>query len=304
MPVQNILNLAGPPRDVPLSVRLRVIFGGAVNQAGWFFFGFGLVFVWAFTLNADLTSWYRFRGRLDSTEGKVLYSRDTGFSKGGSKHRRGTPVYAIHYSFTGPDGAEYKGVSFKTGRQFKEGQQITVEYPHGTPRTSRIQGMRRKPVGLFGLFPVIFPLLGLLFIMGGIKKGIKANRLLALGEQTTGRLKSKEKTSMKVGGRRGRGGKPVYKLTFEFDTPEGMTYEAVAKTHETGKLEDQAQEPLLYDPVLPSYAVMLDDLPGSPRIQENGNIQAGSAVKTIKALLIPLATMIGHGIYIFWKFLS
>lgn len=298
MPVRNILNLAGPPRDVPLSVRLRVLFGGTLNQAGWFIFGFGLLFVWLFTLNADLTSWYRFRGPLDSTEGKVLYSKDTGFSEGGSKHRRGTPVYVVHYSFIGPDDAEYKGLSFNTGRQLKEGQKVTVEYPQGKPRTSRIKGMRRKPVGLFGLFPVVFPLLGLLFITTGIRKGFKANRLLALGEQTTGTLKSKKKTRSQVNK------KYVYKLTFEFNTPEGMTYETTAKTHETGKLEDQAEEPLLYDPMRPAYAVMLDDLPGNPRIQQNGTIRAGSAANTIKVLVVPLATLIGHGIYIFFKFLK
>ena len=298
MAVHTILNLAGPPRTVPLSVRLRVLFGGALNQAGWFFFGFGLVFVWAFTLNADLTSWYRFRGPLDTTQGEAIDCKKTLFSKGGSKHRKGTPVYAIHYAFTNADGTEYKGLSFNTGRQFEQGQKVAVEYPQGNPQTSRIKGMRQKPVGFFGIFPVIFPLIGLLFIIRGIKKGIKANRLLALGEQTTGRLKSKEKTNTQVNK------KPVYKLTFEFNTSEGMTYETVAKTHETGKLEDQAEEPLLYDPIHPSYALMLDNLPGAPRIQENGNIQAGSVARTIMALIIPLATIIGHGIYIVLKFLS
>ena len=212
-------------------------------------------------------------------------------------HRLPLKFTAYDGSSTGPDDAEYKGVSFNTGRQFKEGQKVTVEYPQGKPRTSRIKGMRQKPVGLLGLLPVVFPLLGLLFIIAGIRKGIKANRLLALGEQTTGTLKSKEKTRSQVNK------KNVYKLTFEFNTPEGTTYQAVAKTHETKKLEDQKEEPLLYDPVLPSYAVMLDDLPGNPRIQQNGTIRAGSAIETIKVLVIPLATLIGHGIYIFFKFL-
>ncbi len=298
MAVHNILNLAGPPRDVPLLVRIRILFGGFLNQFGWFIFGFGLVFVWAFTVNADLTSWNRFRGPLDTNEGKVLYSEKTKFSAGGSKHRKGTPVYAIHYTFTGPDGAEYKGLSFNTGRQLKEGQKVTIEHLQGNPQISRIKGMRRKPVGFAGLIPVLFPFVGLLLIFGGIRKGLKANRLLALGEQTTGRLKSKEKTKTEVNK------KPVYKLTFEFNTPEAMTYEAVAKTHDTAKLEDQAQEPLLYDPIRPSYAVMLDDLPGNPRIMENGTIHAGPAANTIKVLIIPLATIIGHGIYIYLKFLS
>jgi hypothetical protein len=298
MAVHNIFNLAGPPRNVPLSVRLRVLFGGAFNQAGWFVLGFGMAFVWAFTLNADLTGWYLFRGQIDTAEGKAIDCKKTLFSEGGSKHSKGTPVYVIHYAFTAADGTEYKGLSYITGKQFEQGQKVTVEYPQGKPQISRIKGMRQKPVGLFGLFPVVFPMIGLLFIIGGIKKGIKANRLLALGEQTTGRLKSKEKTKTEVNKN------PVYKLTFEFNTPEGTTYEATAKTHDTAKLEDQAEEPLLYDPMRPSYAVMLDDLPGNPRIMENGTIQAGPALKTITYLFIPLATIIGHGIYIYLKFIS
>jgi hypothetical protein len=298
MAVHNILNLAGPPRDVPLLIRLRILLGGFLNQFGWIFFGFGLIFVWAFTLNADLTSWYRFRGPLDTTQGKAIECKKTLFSEGGSKHRKGTPVYAIHYAFTADDGTEYTGLSYITGKQFKQGQEVTVEYPQGKPQTSRIKGMRRKPVGLFGILPILFPLIGLLFITIGIRKGHKANRLLALGEQTTGRLKSKERTNTKVNK------KTVYKLTFEFNTPEGITYEALVKTHETAKLEDQTEEPLLYDPIQPSYAVMLDDLPGAPRIRENGTIQAGSAAGMIMLLIIPLATIIGHGIYIYLKFFS
>lgn len=298
MALHNILNLAGPPRDVPLLVRIRVLLGGFLNQFGWFFFGFGLVFVWSFTANADLTSWCRFRGPLDTNEGKVLYSEKTKFSAGGSKHRKGTPVYSIHYTFTGPDGTEYKGLSYNTGRQLEKGQKVTIEHPQGNPKFSRIKGMRRKSVGFAGLIPVLFPAVGSLLIFGGIKKGLKANRLLAFGEQTTGRLKSKEKTKTEVNK------KPVYKMTFEFNTPEGMSYEVTAKTHDTAKLEDQAQEPLLYDPMRPSYAVMLDNLPGNPRIMENGTIHTGPAANTIKVLVIPIATIIGHGIYIVLKFLT
>jgi len=178
------------------------------------------------------------------------------------------------------------------------GEKVTVEYPQGKPQISRIKDMQRRPVGLSGVVPIVFPLLGLCLIIAGIRKAIKACRLLAIGEQATGRLKSKVKTSMTVGGgRHGRGGKPVYKLTFEFTTPQGHKYHVLAKTHEVEKFEDEAEEPLLYDPMCPSYGVMLDDLPGGPRIAENGNIRVRSPVNTIKSLIIPLATVVGHGIY-------
>ncbi len=49
---------------------------GAFNQFGWFFFGFGLIFVWAFTLNCDLTSWHRFRGQLATAHGRVTQTQN------------------------------------------------------------------------------------------------------------------------------------------------------------------------------------------------------------------------------------
>jgi hypothetical protein len=153
-------------------------------------------------------------------------------------------------------------------------------------------------MGAIGLIPFVFPLIGLVFIILGIRKGIKGNRLLAYGRLGTGRLKSKVGTSAKVNGQ------PVYKLTFEFVTPEGATYEAVAKTHQPEKLEDEATEPLLYDPVLPSYAAMLDDLPGSPRIDETGSIRAGSALSALLSLVVPAAGIVGHTGYICLKLLS
>lgn len=127
MVVRDILNIAGPPRPVPLLVRLRVLFGGFINQFGWFFFGFGLIFVWAFTLKADLTSWYVFRGRLENAEGVITTSRKTNMSVGGSKHSDGMPVYGHSYRFVGPDGIEYKGISYQTGGGLREGQKVTIE---------------------------------------------------------------------------------------------------------------------------------------------------------------------------------
>jgi hypothetical protein len=69
-------------------------------------------------------------------------------------------------------------------------------------------------------------------------------------------------------------------------------------------LEDEPEEPLLYDPLLPSYAVMLDDLPGSPRIDDAGNIKCKSPAAAILLLIIPLATLLGHGTYLYLRFVS
>jgi hypothetical protein len=284
--------LGGPPRHVPLPVRLKVLFGGFLNQFGWVFFGFGFIFVWAFTLQADLTSWYVFRGELAATEGTIIESRET------NMRVNETRVYEHKYSFIGADGLEYTGACYKTGGSLRNGQKVTIEYKQDNPETSRVKGMRRGVIGLFGLMPIIFPVIGLCFIIAGIRKGVKACHLLRHGEQTTGELISKDRTGTKVND------EPVYKLTFEFAASDGTVNQAVAKTHRPEVLEDEEHEPLLYDPSRPEYAVMLDDLPGNPRIDTAGNIRAGSAVGALLALFIPAVTLIGHGIYIYLRFVQ
>ncbi|UCG49609.1 MAG: DUF3592 domain-containing protein [Phycisphaerales bacterium] len=298
MAAVNFLSLSRPPRHVPLTVRVRLLFGGFRNQFGWILFGFGMVFVWGFALRADLTSWYLFRGRLETCEGTDTASKKTSFREGGSKRRRGTPVYANHYSFTDSAGAEHEGVSYKTGVRLNTGDKVTVEYLAARPEISRIKGMRRKPVGLWGLLVVLFPLVGACLVISGIRRGLRAGRLLRHGEQTTGRLKSKTATNTKVNNQR------VYKLVFDFEGCDGVRYEASAKTHRPEKLEDERDEPLLYDPMYPSRAVMLDALPGSPRIDQSGSIRAGSPLSVVSCLFIPAATLIGHGVYVYLRFFA
>lgn len=291
-------NLAQPPRPVPLLVRMKVLLGGFLVQFGCVFAGFGMIFVWAFTLNSDLTSWYHFRGPLETAEATVHDSKQTTFSVGGSKRRSGTPIYANHYWFVGPGEVEYEGVSYRKGRQLGQGQKVTVEYPPGQPQRSRIKGMRTSPVGLFGLMPIIFPVVGLCLMAVGLRKGIRGNRLLAIGRQTSGKLKSKVSTGTRVNNR------SVFKLTFEFTASDGTVHEAVAKSHKPELLEDEAEEPLLYDPFRPAYAVMLDALPGSPRTDADGNIRAGSPGAVLLCLAIPAVTVLGHAGYIYVKFLA
>ena len=129
----------------------------------------------------------------------------------------------------------------------------------------------------------------------------KAFRLLARGELTTGVLINKQKTGWAVGRSTvgGSGQYPIYKLTFEF-TVAGQTCEATAKTHEIEKLEDDDEEPLLYDPVNPAYAAMLDHLPGAARIDDNGEVRANNATSAVMVLVIPAATIIGHGLFTFY----
>ncbi|MCG8433558.1 MAG: DUF3592 domain-containing protein [Gammaproteobacteria bacterium] len=288
--------LQEPPRHVPITLRLPVLFGGTVNQIGWFFFGFGMIFFWAFALRADL-SMLTFRGEIAQTPGIVTGSEKTNASEGGTEHSDGTPIYANYFRYEA-GGVQYESVSYATGRRLSTGQQINVEYLLAAPKTARISGMRQNLFGPFAVFVVIFPVIGLAFIFPGLLKGIKALRLLRGGIGTTGKLKSKIATSVRINER------PVFRMRFEFNTREGRQVAMTVKTHTPELLEDDEQERILYDAHNPNYAITLDHLPGNPEIDAFGRLRGRGFLKTLATLFIPLVTITGHGGYFYFQFMQ
>ena len=128
-----------PNRHLPLSVQSAVLFGGFANQFGWLFFGFGMVFVTLFTLNADFRSVLAFRGELQMADGTVVECEPTRFSEDDSK------TYAVTYTFTA-DGKHCEGTSYCTGHEMKVDSRVKVEYVKGRPSTSRVKGLDSSPV--------------------------------------------------------------------------------------------------------------------------------------------------------------
>ncbi len=282
--------LAGAPRAVPLLVRVRILFGGQASQIGWLLLGFGLVFFWAFVCRADLTSWYRFRRALAVAEGQVTRSGYTGATEGGSKHRRGTPIYKNEFRFV-VDDKEYTNASYAVGARLPVGRKLTVQYLTNDPTIARIQGMRTNVFGPGVLFVMIVPLVGLGLIVFALSRRSKACRLLIHGIPTTGKLIAKEATRVKENNR------TVYKLTFEFETGDGRSGNATARTNAPERFQETG-EPLVYDPEYPDRAVMLDNLPGAPHIGEDGHVYCQQPSRALFSLVVPLATVVGHGIYL------
>ena len=284
-------DISPPPRRVPPAVRTRVLFGGFLNQFGWAFFGFGMIFAWAFLPQADL-SLPTLPGRgfqsAEASEGRVSESWRTSASE------NDTPIFGHRYTFTGPDGKTYQGVSYATGRRVPPGETVPVEYVPGNPAVSRISGMRTTVFGRLVLFVLLFPLVGLAFLAGGLRNGLRAARLLTRGHAALGVLKSKAPTNVTINKM------PVYKLTFSFKADDGIEYNAVCKTHQTAAVEDDERERLLYDPVRPSNAVLLDSLPGAPRIDDMGHLVATG--NGWLPLLLPIAAVGVNALFVYLRF--
>jgi len=271
-------------RTVPISIKITNVFGGFLNQFGWLFFGFGMIFFWIFGAKADF-SFIHFRGEVVTVQGISLGAYETSYSS------NEVPVVENLFKFTDSFGDEWQGISYATGRYYNEGDEVTVEYPKGKPEYARIQGMRISMFGPWVLFVTIFPLIGLMFIVFGFKLGLKANRLLKKGIITQGKLVKKERTQTEINEQ------PVYKLTFIFKDRLGYEQEAIVKTYRTHELEDDKYETLLFMENNPEKVILADALPGKVKIDESGIIAGTSGSKALAVSILPLVSIIGHGGY-------
>jgi hypothetical protein len=90
----------------------------------------------------------------------------------------------------------------------------------------------------------------------------------------------------------------VWELTFDFTARDGRQCQAKARTTDTARLEDEAHEPLLYDPDDTTRAYVLDEAPSRPKLDPDGQLE-GRPLAAIFALIIP-ALVIGGNALLLW----
>lgn len=286
----SVRHLSPPPRRVPLALSIRVVLGSMLGQVGWFLVGFGFVFVWAFDAGGGIMSAIHFAGELATVEGTTTSWRELNLSINDEQVYETSYVYLV-------EGRTYTGRSYETGYYVPEGLRLPVEYRPSDPSISRLQGMRASAAGLMIAFVFLIPLIGLAFVRSGLIGGLQARRLLSEGQLALGTLESDEPTNARVNNQ------PVRRLRFEFTTANGETHSVFATTHYAAELMDDEQERLVYDPRHPRDAVLIDDLPGRPRIDSRGDFEAGGAREVVLALLtlvVPTVTIVGHGLFLFY----
>jgi len=209
------------PRNVPLSLRLPILFGGGQSVFRWIFFIVGLLLtVLVFTFSEASTFW-KFIGPLSTARGMITRVHATRLSQDE------TTVYAVDYTFSLPGGKPVNGISYSSGK-YHTGR-VTVEYRTGHPHYSRIHGLRSAPIegsGWAGLVVLIFPGIGLGLILAKFIPGLRSLRLLRYGLPAVGTLVAMEHT----GYRRHEVGPPICRLTFRFNTAEGKHGELVYTT--------------------------------------------------------------------------
>ncbi|MBR9921180.1 MAG: DUF3592 domain-containing protein [Bacteroidetes bacterium] len=271
-----------PPRYIDVYSQAVVIFSGFLQQFGWAFFTFGMIFVWVFGFNSFVRLIGKPMGEEATVKGEVQEVDYTAASENGQNIYRYTYTY-IH------DFREYEGVSYGKNPSVKEGDEIQVIYSIKHPERSYMEGTRRAMFNGWVLFVFLFPLIGLIFIVLAIRKNVHFLRMLRYGRATSGKLVKKEGTNASVTINDTK--YPVFAYTFEFQHA-GKTYSAKAKTHVTERLEDEEREIILYDELNPEANMLFDAVSGAPRIDAQGYFRPAPAWKLVLFILPLLAVLL------------
>jgi hypothetical protein len=289
--LQNNYSLAPSPRRVPTSAGLRVLFGGTLNQVGWIAFGLGMIFVWMMFPIEDVIWHVAARDEVETTTGVVTASEATNTAE------NDVTVYVTSYTFSARDGVAHEDHSYATGRDYSVGTQVRIEYVRDRPSLSRIAGMRRSTFGLAASFVALFPIVGVCLLLPGLRKGLKANRLMRQGRPALAEFVERVKTNMSVNNR------AVHKLTYKYTADDGVVYPIEVKTHEVEAFCNNDYKRVLYDPGNPACAVMLEDLSDGLQIDGAGNFQPVGALSLITVMFIPVLSVVGHGYFLYGSYL-
>ncbi len=252
--------LKGPPgapgrRSVSLPTRCAALFGASSAQLGWGVVLLGAILLWTIGPACDWRPLQPWRGPEATAAGTVLSSEKTGFaerSKGGKK--AGKKVYTVRYRFE-VEGRTWKGTSYSVGYAPRDGDAGEVDYDAADPSTSRLRGMRRRPLGEGpGILTLVLILVGACILLPATLRGLRAVHLLSRGVLVRGRLLSAEPTGLAYSRM------PVLRYRYAYEV-KGTSYTAEVRTHRGKGLLDDAEERILHDPDRPGRSLLVDSVP-------------------------------------------
>lgn len=272
-----------PPRSVSFLTRLTILFGGFLQQFGWVFFTFGMIFFWLFGWNSEARYWLTFHGPTAETNGLILDLESTNASENEVR------VYAITFTYT-VEGRTYIREGYSSGRAFSGGDAVAVVYPLSRPGKGWLKEGRRSLFSAWAILVAIFPLTGLGMILASFRKNLKFLSLLRNGQFTRGILVERKLTggSVTINNRT----YPIYAYTFSFSW-KGKAYEATCNTHQTARVEDEELEIILFRASEPGYNVVYDGHSQAPDTDAEGRVVPAGWQRGW-VLLLPVAGTTGH----------
>jgi hypothetical protein len=162
------------PRQVPEHV-LRAAYGG---MRAWFPFWFGIFFtVIGLVIGKELLPWRLWEDwRLKSAAAQTT----PGFIRGITKTNV-SGVSEFVFRYTPADGQQRQGSCFAENEQWTNNEQVRVRYLSTDVTIACVEGAHRSKGTWTGLFYMLFPVFGAVFVYGAIKQRRESNWLLREG---------------------------------------------------------------------------------------------------------------------------
>ena len=186
------------------------------------------------------------------------------------------------------DGRELAGSSYADECKLQPGAPVAVEHVATAPEVARVRGMRTAPFPAFVAFVLVFPLVGLGLVVGGVLANRRRVRLLRDGESTWAVLTDRKPTATRVNSQR------VYALEFTFVDAAGERRVARERSHRAVWFDEQVARQILYDP-RSRAACLVEMTPGRPRVVD-GEWAPVSPFSLFAVLLLPAVAFVGNWI--------
>ncbi|MFK7738753.1 MAG: hypothetical protein AB8H80_00415 [Planctomycetota bacterium] len=268
--------LPPPPRTLPASLRWRILLGGALPTIGFATLAVGGFLGVVFAANSELSSWWRFRGELALTEGRVV-AVDNANVRVNEEY-----VQAITFSYRAL-GRDRLATSYGRGAMPAKDEAIQIEYAVRNPDAARIPGFNSAPLPVWAAFPLLFTLISIGLIWFGWRKGRRRVWLMEHGHSAWGLLTSTSPTNTRINNQ------VVQRLTFAFVDANGDRATATDRSHheEYGR-EDIARHVLYGDSVgrREGISCIVELLPSKPEVH-NGAWQPVSLGGLLRVLIVP-----------------
>jgi hypothetical protein len=245
-----------PPRQVPAHVTRAATGGGnagCLPLFGLVFGGFGLIFVGLF-FPWRFVDELRLAGSDRTAPGEIRRVTDTNMSINKTK------VIEYTFAYTPADGRVREARCYTTGRRWPVSAAVTVRYLHDSPEVACIDGARLSRGGWFGLFVIIFPLIGGGMVAWFVVSRRRTRGLLRSGLVAEVDVVSVERTNMTVNNQ------PVYRIVLAGPALAGgqpVTMRRARKADVDLALKhNREKQPvfILYDPLKPARVILPEAL--------------------------------------------
>lgn len=275
-------NIFVSSREIPLFLRLKILFPDKERLLGLFLFPFLMIITIHFIKDTDFSD-FTLIGSTE-TKGTVTNVRKT-YSKIRKSH-----IFAFEYTFMA-NNETYKNTSYSRAVDNDTGiKDVVVQYLAKNPANSRIQNMRQRPLPIWdSSWILLFPLTTLIFAFYGLKEYLSTIPLLKNGLIASAKVIRTEKTNKFVKNQE------VMQIFYEFEDKNSKKHEISTTSHEPKKLTNENGNVIFYDAQNPMKYVFKDNLATEITLKEDNTFKSPSIFGVIIILVLLVMAL-----YAFW----